>query len=118
MNSKSRQVRNLSAAFCLAALTAGSVGWATVIGRSEAAQSLTAASISALPGPERRAWLAYLERSEQQEKFDRAALASERQGMKDLPPDASLGFSARSMPLDREAHGMAHRRPVIQRTLS
>jgi PelA/Pel-15E family pectate lyase len=28
---------------------------------------------------------------------------SERQGMKDLPPDPQLGFSTRSMPLDREA---------------
>jgi PelA/Pel-15E family pectate lyase len=87
----------------LAAFTVGSDGWATVIGKSEAAQPLTAARISALSTSERGAWRTYLERSEQQEKLDRAALASERQGMKDLPPDPSLGFSARSMPLDREA---------------
>jgi len=103
MNSKSRGICNLSAALCLAILTAGSIGWAAVIGRSEAAQSLSAARISGLPTSERGAWRAYLERSEQQEKRDRAALASERQEMKDLPPEPPLGFSARSMPLDREA---------------
>ena len=103
MNSKSRQICSLSAAFCLAALMVGSAGLAAVIGKSEAAQSLTAARISALPTSERKAWLAYLQRSEQQEKLDRAALATERQGMKDLPPEPPLGFSARSMPLDREA---------------
>ena len=103
MNSKLRQIRNVSAVFCLAASVASPVGWATVIGKSEAAQSLTAGRISVLPSSEQGAWLAYLQRSEQQEKLDRAALTSERQGMKDLPPDPPLGFSARSMPLDREA---------------
>ncbi len=103
MSWKSRQIRKLSGAFCLAALTVGSVGWATVIGKSEVAQPLTAARISGLPTSERGAWLAYLDRSVQQEKLDRAALGSERQGMKGLPPDPSLGFSARSMPLGREA---------------
>lgn len=102
MNSKSRHIRNLSAVFCLAVFSGSLIGRATVIGRSEAAQSLTAARISALPASERRAWLAYLQQSEEQAKLDRAALASERQGMKDLPPDPPLGFSARSMPLDRE----------------
>ena len=91
------------AVVCLAAFFATSFGWATVIGRSEAAQSLTAARISALPAQERGIWLAYLQRSEQQEKLDRDALASERHGLKDLPADPPLGFSARSMPLDREA---------------
>lgn len=103
MNLKSRRIRNLSAVLCLSAFSASPIGWATVIGRSEAAQSLTAARVSALPASERGAWLAYLRRSEQQEKLDRAALASERQGMKDIPADPQLGFSARSVPLDREA---------------
>jgi len=82
--------------------TANSIGRASVIGKSEAAQSLTVDRISALPAPERSAWLAYLHRSEQQEKTDRAALASEREGMKEIPPEPPLGFSARSMPLDRD----------------
>jgi hypothetical protein len=103
MNAKSRQIRNFSAVLCLVALAASPNGWAAVIGKSEAAQSLTAARISELPVSQRGAWLAYLQRSEQQEKLDRAALALERQGMKDLPADPQLGFSARSMSLDREA---------------
>ena len=99
----SSQTRNLLVALCLASFAVSPIGWAAVIGRSEAAQSLTAARIATLPASERGAWLAYLQRSEQQEKIDRAALASERQGMKDLPPEPQLGFSTRSMPLDREA---------------
>ncbi|HEY1577522.1 MAG TPA: pectate lyase [Terracidiphilus sp.] len=103
MNLKSHRTRHLSAVVCLMLLFTCPIARATVIGRSEAAQSLTAARISALPVSERDAWLAYLKRSEQQEKLDRAALVSERQGMKDLPPDPPLGSSSRSMPLDREA---------------
>jgi PelA/Pel-15E family pectate lyase len=103
MNPNSRQIRNFSVVVCLVAFVASPTGWASVIGRSESAQSLTVERISALPASERGAWLAYLQRSEQQEKLDRAALASERQGMKSLPSDPPLGFSARSMPLDREA---------------
>jgi PelA/Pel-15E family pectate lyase len=103
MNSKLRRTLNLAVVLCLAAFVGGPIGWATVIGRSEAAQSLTTERISALPTAERGVWLAYLQRSERQEKLDRAALASERQGMKDIPPDPQLGFSARSTPLDRES---------------
>lgn len=114
MNSKSRQIRNFSAVLCLAVFAASPVGRAAVIGKSEAAQSLTAARISTLPVSERGAWIAYFQRSEQQEKLDRAALSSERQGMKDLPPDPPLGFSARSMPLDRDAswYGSAQARHI------
>ena len=103
MNRSLRQIVRSSAVLCVAAFVVGPMGRATVIGRSEAAQSLTAARISELPTSARGLWFAYLQRSERQEKIDRAALALERQGMKDLPPDPSLGFSARSMPLDREA---------------
>ena len=102
MNAKSQKIRNFSAALCVVIFAASPNGWATVIGKSEAAQSLTAARISELPISQRAVWLAYLQRSEQQERLDRAALALERQGMKDLPTDPQLGFSARSMPLDRE----------------
>ena len=102
MNSKSHRTRNISAVICVLAFAAGHVGWATVIGKSEAAQSLTGARISELPASQRGAWFVYLQRSEQQEKLDRAALAAERKGMRDLPADPPLGFSARSMPLDRE----------------
>ena len=102
MKSKTRQILQFSIAFCFT-FAVGSAGWALTIGKSEPAQSLTAARISALPASERGEWLAYLKHSEQQEKLDRSVLASERQGIKETPPDPSLGFSARSMPLDREA---------------
>jgi len=102
MNTKLRQIATASIVVGLAWFTAKSIGRASVIGKSEAAQSLTVDRISALPASERSAWLAYLHRSEQQEKADRAALASERQGMKEIPPEPTLGFSARSMPLDRD----------------
>ena len=75
---------------------------AAVIGRSEAAQPLTVERISKLPPSERGVWLAYLQRSEEQNRADRASLTSERQGMKNLPADPPLGFSARSMPMGRE----------------
>src|SRR5215469_16466624 len=102
MNMKSRKITPVCVMLGLAWFTANSIGRASVIGKSEAAQSLTVDRISALPAPERSAWLAYLHRSEQQEKTDRAALASEREGMKEIPPEPPLGFSARSMPLDRD----------------
>jgi len=79
------------------------VCWATLIGRSQPAESLSIGRISALPASQRGAWLAYFRRSEEQEKIDRAALAAERKGMKDFPPEPPLGFSARSMPLNRDS---------------
>jgi PelA/Pel-15E family pectate lyase len=79
------------------------MGHATVVGRSEPAQSLTLDRISALPAAERAPWLAYLRHSERQEKLDRAALAAERRGMKDVPSDPPLSPSVRSIPLDRDA---------------
>jgi PelA/Pel-15E family pectate lyase len=103
MKTKLGQITTVSAILLFTHLAANSIAYASVIGRSEAAQSLTAERISALPASERAAWLAYLRRSQEQEKVDRAALASEREGMKDIPPDPALGYSARSVPLDREA---------------
>jgi PelA/Pel-15E family pectate lyase len=79
------------------------IGWATIVGKSEPAESLTLDRISTLPTSERSAWLAYFRGSERQERIDRAALEEERKGMKDYPPDPPLGFSARSMPVDRDA---------------
>lgn len=120
MNSKAVQTRKVSAILFLFSLGGSCVGSATVIGKSEPAQSLTSARISTLPASERGAWISYLQRSEQQEKLDRAALASERQGMKELPPEPKLGFSARSMPLDREAswYGSADARHIADVIIS
>lgn len=76
---------------------------ATVVGHSVAAQALTAERISKLPAAERAEWMSYLRRSEHQESIDRASLASERKGLATIPPEPPPGFSARSMPMDREA---------------
>ncbi|HEV2578916.1 MAG TPA: pectate lyase [Acidobacteriaceae bacterium] len=106
MTNRSGRLSGIHIAAVLAGIGAfivTSIGGATIIGKSEPAESLTISRISALPTSQRGAWLTYFHRSEQQEKIDRAALAAERQGMKDVPPDPPLGPSARSMPLNREA---------------
>src|SRR5579875_543177 len=103
MNNGSRRlpgVHRSAALVAVGALILTAIAGATLIGKSEPAQSLTISRISALPASQRSGWLIYLHRSQQQEKIDRAALAAERQGMKDLPPDPPLGPSARSMPLN------------------
>jgi PelA/Pel-15E family pectate lyase len=73
-----------------------------VIGPSQPAESITAARVALLPGKDRAAWTAYLERSQRQMQIDRATLAAERAG----GPEPALpkeGFSARTMPLNRDA---------------
>jgi PelA/Pel-15E family pectate lyase len=105
MKYKSRTLPGIHIAAFLAGIGAfivTAIGGATIIGKSEPAESLSISRISALPASQRGGWLTYFHRSEQQEKIDRAALAAERQGMKDVPPDPPLGPSARSMPLNRE----------------
>lgn len=76
---------------------------ATVVGVSQPAPSLTAARVAKLPAAQRAAWSAYLERSHQQEKRDRAALAAERKGLATIPPLPREQFNARSVLLDRDA---------------
>ena len=80
---------------------------AAVIGKSTAAESITAERIAALPAADRAAWMAYLARSQRQEKVDRAALAAElaaaRKAGSPDPPLPQEHFAARSMPLDRES---------------
>jgi PelA/Pel-15E family pectate lyase len=70
--------------------------------------------VEAAPASQRGPWVAYLRRSEQQEKADRAALMEERKGMASVPPEPELSPSARSMPLDREAawYGSAEARHI------
>ena len=74
-----------------------------VIGTSKAAESITAERIATLPKKDRTAWIAYLERSQKQMQADKAALAAERQPAAPEPPLPKEGFSARTMPLNREA---------------
>jgi PelA/Pel-15E family pectate lyase len=58
---------------------------AAVIGHNPPALSLTQARIDALPPDQRAAWSAYLTRSLAQQAADRAALASERKGLTQIP---------------------------------
>lgn len=76
---------------------------ATVIGVSKPAESITQARIDTLPAAERAAWSAYLERSNEQQQRDRAALAAERAHLATIPPLPKESSSARSIPRDRDA---------------
>jgi hypothetical protein len=79
-------------------------GHASVLGVSTAAPSLTEARVRAeLPAAEQRPWLEYLRRSQHQMAADKAALAAERTGTKELPTQAKEGNSARAIPLHAEA---------------
>ena len=74
-----------------------------VIGTSKAAESITPTRIAALPAKDRAVWMAYLERSQKQMQIDRATLAAERTAGVPEPPIPKEGFSARTMPLNRDA---------------
>jgi len=76
---------------------------ASVIGVSKPAESLTAARVMTLPVVQHGPWLAYLKRSEDQMRADKAVMAAERAGMTEIPPLPKPHFSARSIPLHREA---------------
>lgn len=79
-------------------------GYASVVGMSVAAPSLTEARVRAeLPVSEQRVWLEYLQRSEAQMKADKAALAAERVGMSEIPPMPKEGYSGRAIPLEKDA---------------
>ena len=73
-----------------------------VIGTSKPAESITAERIATLPKKDRAAWIAYLERSQKQRQADKATLAAEREPGIPEPPLPKEGFSARTMPLNRE----------------
>lgn len=76
---------------------------AAVIGISKPAESVTAARIAQLPAKDRAAWTAYLEHSQRQMRIDHATLAAERTPGAPEPPLPKESFSARSMPLHRDA---------------
>src|ERR1017187_7323348 len=59
---------------------------ANVIGTNVPAQSLTQERIDKLPKKERAAWTAYLKRSEEQMRVDRATLAAELKSGEVAPP--------------------------------
>jgi hypothetical protein len=88
---------------CVALLLLTAIAGATVIGINPPAQSLTRERIGQLPPRQRAPWLAYLQRSVRQRKagqdFFRAELKRNRIATPTEPPH---GFSARSVPLDRD----------------
>lgn len=92
-----------SARFCLLSLLVTTPLSSAVIGTSKPAESITAARIAKLPAKDRAAWTAYLERSQKQMQIDRSTLAAERTAGAPEPPTPKEGFSARTMPLNRDA---------------
>jgi PelA/Pel-15E family pectate lyase len=76
---------------------------ASVIGVSKPAESLTRERIMTLAPDQRGPWLEYLKHSQAQMQADKSALAIERQGLKEIPALPKQGYSARSIPLDRDA---------------
>ncbi len=85
-----------------------------VIGTSKPAESITAARIAMLPAKDRGAWTEYLKRSQKQMQVDRSTLAAERAADVPEPPLPKEGFSARTMPLNRDTawYGSAEARHV------
>lgn len=76
---------------------------ASVIGDNPPAQSLTRARIAQLPARERTAWLKYLVRSDRQRQADQDAFTAElKRAAVTTPIEPTHGYSARSIPLDRD----------------
>jgi PelA/Pel-15E family pectate lyase len=74
-----------------------------VIGTSKPAESISEARIATLPKKDRATWMAYLERSRTQMQVDKSTLAAERTPGAPEPPLPKEGFSARTMPLNRDS---------------
>lgn len=76
---------------------------ATTIGSNPPVEPLTQERIAMLPAKERSAWIEYLDRSKRQRQTDKDALQAELKsaGM-EKPTEPPHGFSARSIPLDRD----------------
>jgi PelA/Pel-15E family pectate lyase len=75
-------------------------GHSTVIGTNKVAESLTAERIQKqAPAKERAAWLAYLKRSQDQMKTDRATLAAELKPGEVAPPQPAEGRGGGGMSL-------------------
>lgn len=99
----------------LAAFTGAIAASAASVGTNPPAESLTRERIASLPPGERNAWYAYLEHSQKQRETDKDIFQVELKsaGIK-TPIDPPHGFSARSIPLDREAawYGSAEARHI------
>jgi PelA/Pel-15E family pectate lyase len=102
-----------SSLLLLALITAAPLRSA-VVGTSVPAESITATRIASLPKKDRVVWMAYLDRSQKQMQLDRATLAAERTAGAPEPAMPNPGFSARTMPLNRDAawYGTAEARHI------
>jgi PelA/Pel-15E family pectate lyase len=97
-------IRPTLLAIAVALFTAPIALQAATIGANTPARSLTRERIAQLPKPEQKAWLAYLERSEMLRAADKAAFAAEvKAAGVAAPMEPAHGFSARSLPLERDA---------------
>jgi PelA/Pel-15E family pectate lyase len=93
----------ISTRFLLLGLFVATPLSSAVIGTSEPAESISTGRIAALPKKDRAVWLAYLERSQKQMQLDRATIAAERTAGAPESAMPKEGFSARTMPLNRDA---------------
>ncbi|HUV68364.1 MAG TPA: pectate lyase [Terracidiphilus sp.] len=102
MNAKSiSRLAMPAVAVCL--LAGVSIAAGSTIGTNPPAESITRARIVELPQAQRGAWLKYLDRSERQRQADKNAFQAElkRDGIT-TPTEPPHGYSARSIPLDRD----------------
>ena len=93
--------RALLAGLCLMPFAASVK--AAQIGTNTPFPPLSLERINALPAPERKAWAAYLKRSQTQMAADKAVLRAERQGLKDIPAAPAEGNGEKTMPMDKPA---------------
>jgi PelA/Pel-15E family pectate lyase len=90
------------------AVNLSSTASAKTIGVNVIAQSVTRERIATLPRSQRKAWLAYLERSEKQKLIDKQTLAAEQKSAGNAKPQhAPFGFGGRGMSIDRPAEWWA-----------
>jgi PelA/Pel-15E family pectate lyase len=85
---------------------------AAVIGVSQPADSITVKRIAALPAKERAAWMAYLKRSEEQMRVDRATLAAELKPGETALAQPKEGRSAMSLKKESAWYGGAEARHI------
>lgn len=120
MNAKS--VSRLAMPAVVVCLLAGvSIAAGSTIGTNPPAESITRARIAKLPQAQRGAWLKYLDRSEQQRQTDKDAFQAElKHAGITTPTEPPHGYSARSIPLDRDAswYGSAEARHIADVVVS
>ena len=85
---------------------------AAVIGVSKPAESITAERIARLPAKDRAVWAAYLKRSEEQGRVDRATLAAELKPGMAAPAQPKEGRSAMSLKREAGWYGSAEARHI------